>query len=98
MKYVKKKTHTHTRHAVRSCTVQLLLNFIVTATVIYLGEALLAVVFEMFRVDVDVVPVDTVWLRKFGGVLDEFLHLHCRLVFAQLLEGLHRDIGGRYAV
>lgn len=65
---------------------------------LYLGEALLAVIFEVFRVDVDVVSVDTVWLRELGGVLDKLLHLHGRLVFAQFFKGLHRYIGGCHTV
>lgn len=47
-----------------------------------LGKTLLAVVFQVFGVNVDVVPIDTVWLRELGGVLDELLHLHGWLVFA----------------
>lgn len=58
----------------------------------YLGEALLAVIFEVFGVDVDVVRVDPVWLRELGGVLDKLFHLHSGLMFAQILEGLHRYV------
>lgn len=64
----------------------------------YLGEALLAVIFEVFRIDVDVVSVDAVGLRELGGVLDKLLHLHRRLVFAQLIKGLHRHTRGGHAV
>lgn len=72
--------------------------FVVQTPETYLGKALLAVILEVFRVDVDVVSVDAVRLRELGGVLDELLHLHSRLVFAQLLKGLHRYIGGRHTV
>lgn len=54
-----------------------------------LGKALLAVVFKVFGVNVDVVPVDAVRQRELGGVLDELLHLHGRLVFTQLFKGPH---------
>lgn len=54
-----------------------------------LGKALLAVVFKVFGVNVDVVPVDTVRLRELGGVLDELLHLHGWLVFTQFFKGPH---------
>lgn len=64
----------------------------------YLGEALLAVIFEVFGVDVDVVSVDAVRLRELGGVLDKLFHLHSRLVFAQLFKGLHRYTGGCHTV
>lgn len=63
-------------------------------TAIYLGEALLAVIFKVFRVHIDVVSVDAVWLCELGGVLDKLLHLHSRLMFAQIFKGLHRYIGG----
>lgn len=66
----------------------------VVKTAIYLGEALLAVIFKVFRVDIDVVSVDAVWLRELGGVLDKLLHLHSRLMFAQIFKGFHRYIGG----
>lgn len=64
----------------------------------HLCKALLAVIFEVFRVDVDVVSVDAVRLRELGGVLDKLLHLHCRLMFAQFLKGLHRYTGGCHTV
>lgn len=64
----------------------------------YLVEALLAVIFEVFRVDIDVVSVDSVWLCELGGVLNKLLHLHSRLVFAQLFKGLNRYIRGSHAV
>lgn len=54
-----------------------------------LGKALLAVVFKVFGVNVDVVPIDTVRLRELGGFLDELLHLHGWLVFAQVFKGPH---------
>lgn len=54
-----------------------------------LGKALLAVVFKVFGINVDVVPVDTVWLRELGGILDKLLHLHSWLVFAQFFKGPH---------
>lgn len=57
-----------------------------------LGEALLAVIFKVFWVDVDVVPVDAVRLGELGGVLDELLHLHGRLVFTQVFKGPHWDV------
>lgn len=66
----------------------------VVKTAIYLGKAFLAVIFKVFRVDIDVVSVDTVWLRELGGVLDKLLHLHSRLMFAQIFKRLHRYIGG----
>ena len=64
----------------------------------HLGKALLAVIFEVFRVDVDVVSVDSVWLCELGGVLGKLLHLHRGLVFSQFLKGLHRYIGGCHTV
>lgn len=54
-----------------------------------LGEALLAVIFKVFGVNVDVVPVDAVRQRELGGVLSELLHLHGRLVLTQLFKGPH---------
>lgn len=63
-----------------------------------LGEALLAVVFEVLGVDVDVVGVDPVRLRELGGVLHELLHLHCGRMLAQILERLHRYVRGSDAV
>lgn len=61
--------------------------------VAHLSEALLAVVLEVFGIDVDVVLVDAVRLRELDGVLDELLHLHRGLMSAQLLEGLHGYVG-----
>lgn len=57
-----------------------------------LGEALLAVIFKVFWVDIDVVPVDAVRLGELGGVLDELLHLHGWLVLTQVFKGPHRDV------
>lgn len=65
---------------------------------IYLREALLAVVFEVFRVHIDVVSVDTVWLCKLGGVLDKLLHFDGRLVLTQLLKRLYRYVRGCHTV
>ena len=106
MKYVKNK-----KHPVNNCTVRdfgsfvqlksqspLKLCFVVKIPVTYLGKALLTVIFEVFRVDIDVVFVDTVRLRELGGVLDKLLHLHSRLVFAQFFKGLHWHIGGCHTV
>lgn len=59
----------------------------------YLGEALLAVVFEVSGVDVDMVLVDAVWLGELGGVLDKLLHLHGGLVLAAVLERLDGHVG-----
>lgn len=70
----------------------------VVRTAKHLGKAFLAVIFKVFRVDVDVVSVDAVWLRELGGVLDKLLHLHSRLMLAQIFKGLHRYIGGRNAI
>ena len=59
----------------------------------YLGETLLAVVLEVFGVDVDVVLVHAVWLGELGGVLDKLLHLHSGRVSTEVFEGLHRHVG-----
>lgn len=58
----------------------------------HLGKALLAVVFKVFGVHVDAVPVDAVRLRELGGFLEELLHLHGRLVFAWFFKGPHRYV------
>ena len=65
---------------------------------LYLSKALLTVIFEMFRVDIDVVSVDFVRLGELGGVLNKLLHFHSRLVFAQFLKGLHWYTRGCYTV
>lgn len=57
-----------------------------------LGKALLAVVFKVFGVHVDAVPVDAVRLRELGGFLEELLHLHGRLVLARFFKGPHRHV------
>lgn len=69
------------------------LCFMFNTAMNYLGEALLAVILEVFGVDIDVIPVDTVWLGKLGGVLNKLLHLHRRRVSAQLFKGLNWYIG-----
>lgn len=63
--------------------------FLVKTAKANLGKALLAVILKVFGVNVDVVPVDAVRQRELGGVLDELLHLHSWLVFAQVFKGPH---------
>lgn len=59
----------------------------------YLCKALLAIIFKMFRVDVNVVLVNSVRSSEFGGVLQELFDLHRGCVQTAVFEWLHRDIG-----
>ncbi len=64
----------------------------------HLCEALLAVILEVFGVDVDVILVDSVRLGKPRGVLQELVHLHRGSVKSAVLEGAQRHVRGRHTV
>lgn len=61
---------------------------------VYLSKAFLTVIFQVFGVNIDVVPVDPVWVREPDGVVHKFLHLYGWWVFVQFLKGFQQNIGG----
>lgn len=60
----------------------------------YLGKAFLAIIFKVFGVDVNVVPVNLERFREFGRILQELVDLHGGSLLMQtaVIERLHGNI------
>lgn len=58
----------------------------------HLCKALLTVILKMFRVDIDVILVDSVRLGKLGRVLQKLLYLHRRRMQTAFLKRPQRNI------
>lgn len=64
----------------------------------YLVKTFLAIVFEVFGVNVNLIFVHSVRPAILGCVVDKFFHLHCGFFLSQNVERLDRDKGRCYTV
>lgn len=59
----------------------------------YLRKRLLAVVFQVLRVDIEVIVVDGERLRTFGNARHKLLHFKEDVALLADIKLLHRDVG-----